>query len=100
MLESKEQLNYEESFAKLYVSSIINLRDSTMSIANFYDNKCKMIRQQIYDLKEEEPLKIFKRSHTKWENNLQKLQEKYDDTFTKFLDECIELENVTKLFNV
>lgn len=96
--ESNNEL--EKAFAELYVSNAINLKNSTMNSAKFYDEKCKFIRKQIYILENEEPFKFFKKSHKNWEDKLQDLKQKYDDSFTNFIEECKELENVMKLFNV
>lgn len=96
--ESSNEL--EKAFAELYVSNAINLKNSTINIAKFYNEKCKFIRKQIFILKNEEPLKFFKKSHKNWEDKLQDLKQKYDNSFTNYIEKCKELENVMNLFNV
>lgn len=100
MTKKESNIELEKAFAELYVSSAINLKNSTMNSIRLYDEKCKFIRNQIYTLKNEEPLKFFKKSHKNWENKLKKLKQKYDDSFTDFIGECKELEDIIELFNV
>lgn len=93
-MKKKKEKNVDELFAELYVSTLNYVRKNTISTIKFYENKCNRVRREIIIHKEYEPLKIFKKSHLKWEEKLKKLQEEYDNTFDNFLNECKEFENI------
>lgn len=97
MIKNEASNELEKTFAELYISSAINLKNSIINIANFYDKKCNFIRKQICILENEEPLKFFKKSHKNWEDKLHDLSQKYDDAFTKFIEECKELESIMEI---
>ena len=82
---------------KLFTIQFIHLRDSTLTFANFYDNQCKIIREQYDVLIDNEPCKLFRKSHREWENEKLQLEKKYDDTFRKYLEECKSLEELMSI---
>lgn len=97
MKGKKGKMSNEEIIARLYVNSLNNLQDSTLLITTFYDKQCTLILKELYDLKDNEPLKIFKHSHKQWEEDIQRLESKYKETFDKFISECSELERLNSL---
>lgn len=44
-----------------------------------------------------EPCKLFRKSHRESENEKLQLEKKYDDTFRKYLEECKSLEELMSI---
>ncbi len=100
MSEKKKELSTNEAFAKVFATTYNFVFESTRLSIKFYEIEYKRLQREMIKLEENEPLKIFKKSHKNWEDKLQDLKQKYDDSFTKYIKECEELENVMNLFNV
>lgn len=90
----------EEIIARLYVNSFTQLRDSSLEIIEFYNKQSTILLEQLYELKDQEPCKIFKKAHKKWQDSVESLQLKYDSSFEKYLEECMELEKLMKLAKI
>lgn len=97
MKKKNEILSDKEIIDKLFTMQFIHLRDSTLTFVNFYDNQCKIIREQYDMLIDNEPCKLFRKSHREWENEKLQLEKKYDDTFRKYLEECKSLEELMNI---
>ncbi len=93
----KEGKSSDELLAEVYVSTYKYLHDSTLNTISFYEKQYKMYGNLIESHKDLEPIKFFKRSHQKWQDEMDKLKESYDNAFTNFLNECNELIEVDKL---
>ena len=95
-MEKKQDISNEEIIARLYVNSFLQLRDSTLAIIELYDKQSTFLLEKLYELKDNEPWKIFKKAHREWEKTVEKIQTDYKLTFNKYLDECSELEEIMK----
>jgi len=87
----KKTLTTEEALAELFVSTYKYLDKTTKSTIEFYEKQYKMYEKYIVEHLEEEPPKLFKKSHKKWEEKLTSLKEKHDELFGCYLEECEEL---------
>ena len=65
ILKKKENVNNDEIIAKLYANLFINLQNSTLALAEHYDKQSTFLLEKIYELKDNEPPKIFKKTHKK-----------------------------------
>lgn len=87
----KKTLTIEEAFTELFVSTYKYLDESSRSTINFYEKQYKMYERYIVEHLEDEPTKLFKKTHKKWEEELNLLKEKHDELFSYYLEECEEL---------
>lgn len=65
ILKKKENVNNDEIIAKLYANLFINLQNSTLALAEHYDKQSTFLLEKLYELKDNEPPKIFKKTHKK-----------------------------------
>lgn len=86
-----KKLSTEEALGELFVSTYKYLDETTKSTITFYENQYKMYQRYIVEHLEEEPPKLFKKAHLKWKKKLDDLNEKYDEYFSNYLEECEEL---------
>ena len=93
----KKEKSSDELLAELYVSTYKYLHDSTLNTISFYENQYKMYGNLINTHKELEPMKIFKKSHQKWQDELDRLTKCCDDAWTNYMSECEELVKVDQL---
>ena len=93
----KKEKSSDELLAEVYVSTYKHLHDSTLNTISFYENQYKMYENLIDTHKDMEPIKFFKKSHQKWQDELDRLMKCYDDAWTNFINECKELEEVEQL---
>ena len=93
----KKEKSSDELLAEVYVSTYKYLHDSTLNTISFYENQYKMYENLIDTHKDMEPIKLFKKSHQKWQDELDRLIQCYDDAWTNFINECKELEEVDQL---
>jgi len=87
----KKTLSTEEAFCEIYKSTYNYLDKTTKITIEFYENQYKRYEKEIIYHLEEEPPKLFKKSHKKWEEKLTSLKEKHDELFGCYLEECEEL---------
>ena len=98
MGKKKSNINSDdEIITKTITLLTLHLRDATLLFADFYDKQCKLIREEFDNLIDNEPPKIFRKAHQGWEQEKEKLLDKYDETFTKYLEECQDLEELMNL---
>ena len=93
----KKEKSSDELLAEVYVSTYKYLHDSTLNTISFYENQYKMYENLIDTHKDMEPIKLLKKSHQKWQDELDRLTQCYDDAWTNFINECKELEEVDQL---
>ena len=95
MGKKKSNINSDdEIITKTITLLTLHLRDTTLLFADFYDKQCKLIRKEFDNLIDNEPPKIFRKAHKEWEQEKERLLEKYDETFKKYLNECQDLEEL------
>ena len=63
VLKKKEKVNKDVIIAKLYVNLFINLQNSTLALAEHYDKQSSFFFFYLYELKDNEPPKIFRKTH-------------------------------------
>lgn len=93
-MKKKQEITTEEAFAEIYATSYKFTHDSTLSFINFYNEKCKMLRHEIIEHEENEPFKIFKKTHKNWEIKKDKLETELENTFNNLMEEYAELESL------
>lgn len=98
-MKEKKQISNEEALARLYVSTLNYVQDSTMLTIKFYENLCKRLRNEIIEHENIEPLKIFKKSHQQWEQKLRQLNINYDTACENLLNECKDFSNIIDIYN-
>lgn len=96
-MKKKQELTTEEAFAQLYATSYKFAHNSTLNFIDFYDNKCKMLRREMFEHEEKEPLKIFKKTHKNWEIKKDKLSIEFENTFNNLMEEYKELEDLINI---
>ena len=94
---SKKAKNSDQLFAELFVSTFKNLNDSTLKTIYFYENQYKIYDKLICSHMDSEPMKIFKKAHKKWEEELEQLKRSYNKAWENYIDECNEWVEIQKL---
>ena len=100
ILKKKENVNNDEVIARLYVNLFINLRNSTLALAEHYDKQSTFLLEKLYELKDNEPPKIFRKTHKEWEQTVEKLEKQHDMAFNSYMEQCQELEELMKLAKI
>lgn len=90
-------VSLEETVAELYVSALMNLKNSTLSIADMYDKKYKMYRNLLVEHYNSEPSKVFKKAHKRWEEKKEELEKQTESAFEKYMEECTDLGEIMEL---
>lgn len=93
-MQKKNWNSNEEIFAKTYVELFLQVRDSTLSLAEYYSKQSKFLLEKLYKLKENEPFKLFKRTHKEWEQVVDQLETEHETTFNLYMEQCQELEEM------
>lgn len=92
-----KNINKDELISKLFKLQFDYCYKNTNEFIEFYENKKNRLIRQIYDHSKEEPCKFLKKTHKKWQDELDLLNKDLDDTFNKLTEEYVELE---KLLNI
>ena len=100
ILKKKENVNNDEIIAKLYANLFINLQNSTLALAEHYDKQSTFLLEKLYELKDNESAKIFKKTHKKWEQAIEKLEKQHDMAFNSYMEQCQELEELMELAKI
>lgn len=100
VLKKKEKVNKDVIIAKLYVNLFINLQNSTLALAEHYDKQSSFLLEKLYELKDNEPPKIFRKTHKEWEQTVEKLEKQHDIAFNSYMEQCQELEELMKLAKI
>ena len=56
--------------------------------------------EKLYELKDNEPPKIFRKTHKEWEQTVEKLEKQHDMAFNSYMEQCQELEELMKLAKI
>lgn len=99
-MKKKENVNNDEIIARLYVNLFINLQNSTLALAEYYDKQSTFLLEKLYELKDNEPPKIFRKTHKEWEQTVEKLEKQHDMAFNSYMEQCQELEELMKLAKI
>lgn len=99
-MKKKEKVNKDEIIAKLYVNLFINLQNSTLALAEHYDKQSSFLLEKLYELKDNEPPKIFRKTHKEWKQTVEKLEKQHDIAFNSYMEQCQELEELMKLAKI
>ena len=99
-MKKKENVNNDEIIARLYVKLFINLKDSTLALAEHYDKQSTFLLEKLYELKDNEPPKIFRKTHKEWEQAVEKLEKQHNMIFNSYIEQCQELEKIMKLAKI
>ena len=76
----KENLKYEELIKEL---CDINSDQININTLEFYKTKYEITLSKIKHHTDSEPSKLFKKSHFKWEKELNELNRELDDTYNQ-----------------
>ena len=88
----KKEKSSDELLAEVYVSTYKHLHDSTLNTISFYENQYKMYENLIDTHKDMEPIKLFKKSHQKWQDELDNRKRITDEKLKKFYEKYPDLE--------
>ena len=99
-MKKKDSVNNDEIIARLYANLLINLKDSTLALAKHYDKQSTFLLEKLYELKDNEPPKIFRKTHKEWEQTVEKLEKQHDMAFNSYMEQCQELEELMKLAKI
>lgn len=93
-MNKKEKFTTEETIDQIYKTSFKIACNSTLNFIKFYDYKHKLLQQEIIRLEKKEPLRIFKKTHKKWEAKKDQLNLEIENTFSKLMEKYNDLENL------
>lgn len=99
-MKSKTNLTLTETLAQLYVSNLNLIRNNTIATIKLCDNQCKMLRNKIIILENNEPMKILKKLHKSWEEKLEKINRDYEIACNNLINEYMDLEEVMDLYSI
>lgn len=99
-MKKKENANNDEIIARLYVNLFINIKNSTLALAEHYDKQSTFLLEKLYELKDNEPPKTFRKTHKEWEQAVEILEKKHDTTFNLYMEQCKELEELMNLAKI
>lgn len=100
ILKKNENVNKDEIIVRLYTNLFINLRNSTLALAEHYNKQSIFLLEKLYELKDNEPPKIFRKTHKEWEQAVEKLEKQHDMAFNSYMEQCQELEELMKLAKI
>lgn len=80
-------LNTEEALVEVFKVTLDYIRKSDESYMQFLCTRAKFLNDQIHFKEDEEPLWIFKKSHKKWQDELEELHEDLYDVYKKIEEE-------------
>lgn len=100
ILKKKDSVNNDEIIARLYANLFITLKNSTLALAKHYDKQSTFLLEKLYELKDNEPPKIFRKTHKEWEQTVEKLEKQHDMAFNSYMEQCQELEELMKLAKI
>lgn len=94
ILKKKENVNNDEIIARLYVNLFINIKNSTLALVEHYDKQRTFLLEKLYESKDNEPPKIFKKIYKEWKQAVEILEKKHDTNFNLYMEQCKELEEL------
>jgi len=77
----------EDAFVELFKSSLDYISKTNDLDIKIIENDIKILQQEIEFKKMEEPLKLFKNAHKKWEEELETLHLELSNTYKKLNEE-------------
>ena len=81
----------------LYNITSKSLKSGFNLTMGYYENQYKMYDELIQIHLKHEPLKIFKKSYKKWEDELHELNDKHNEAYLNFFKEYEELCDLEQL---
>ncbi len=96
-MNKKQELTAEEAMAQIFATSYKFLHDSTKSFIEFYDYRYKMLRREVIEHEEKEPLKIFKKTHKDWESKREQLNSELEKVFQNLMEEYSDYGDLIEL---
>lgn len=96
-MENKKELSTEEAFAEVFATTYNFVFESTRISIKFYENKYKRLQREMIDLEEDEPLKIFEKSHKNWETKKEQLNIELEKTFNILMEEYKDFGELVSL---
>lgn len=92
-----KSMNKDELIINLFKTQFDYCYKNTNGFITFYESKKNRLICQIYEHTKEEPCKFFKKTHKKWQDELDSLNKDLDDTYDKLMEEYKELEKLLKI---
>lgn len=96
-MKKKKELSTEEALAEVFATTYNFVFESTRISIKFYENKYKRLQREMIDLEEDEPLKIFKKSHKNWEIKKEQLNNELEKTFNILMEEYNDFGELVSL---
>ena len=89
--ENKEILM--DALYKLCDNAFKSIQNITDNSINFYQSYYEILKLDLKYLKENEPMKLFKKTHKKWEEDVIKKENEIIDILKK-INECVKSMNI------
>lgn len=96
-MKKKKELSTEEALAEVFATTYNFVFESTRSFIELYENKYKFLQREMIEHEESEPLKIFKKSHKKWETKKEQLNIELEKTFNILMEEYNDFGKLASL---
>ena len=79
----EKRLSMDEAFVECFKASLDYCIESDRIYTEFLNNQIKFHEKLVKMKAQEEPMKIFKKAHKKWENELDELEKQLCDSYEK-----------------
>ena len=86
-MKDKQEITTEEAFNQIFNASYKFIYENTKTFISLYELKCKRLQREIIEHGENEPLKIFKKSHKEWEEKGKQLEIELEKTSSILMEE-------------
>lgn len=84
---SEKKLSSDEAVVELFKASLDYINKTDKLDLKIIQHKIEFLQQQIAFKENEEPMKIFKKAHKKWETELESLESELMDAYESWNDE-------------
>ena len=86
-MKNKQENTTEEAFNQIFNAFYKFIYENTKTFISLYELKCKRSKREIIEHEENEPFKIFKKSHKEWEEKGKQLEIELEKTFGILMEE-------------
>ena len=86
---SSKKLSSDEAIIEIFKASLDYINKTDELDLKFLNHKIEFLQQQIAFKENEEPMKIFKKAHKKWEEELDDLETQLMNAYKDYGDEVM-----------
>lgn len=98
-MKKNKSTNEHDLSEKLLDLMLLHSVDESNSYLKFIDAKTKFLISQLDSEYENEPMKLFKKTHKKWEEKIEELNSELSECYKKMEQEFQEIEKVNSIIN-